>query len=381
MRPQAVKLAATGLILLWLAVQAAMLIMFGLGHGGDTGRYLSSGQQIATGAMPAGKAASYMSYNLLVGGSLALGLGEGGVIAAQLLASAIAALCMYRVASRMWHQATGLLAAFMYIAFLKLHPWNVFILTDSLFISFVIITTYFLTEAIVQKKAIYIVGLALSAAYAIFLRPDGLAILASLTLLGLVIAIRKKAWRPLIVIFALALLLAPSAWKFAGQLASHEFLVAHYAQGAVIWNYEPFYLDMPGELPAAIQPSQHPLINLGYFAADKPLYFLKLSTIKIFLFAIHIRPYHSLTHNLLIVIWLAVLYPAAILTIKNNPGRYPLVSLFLVSLFLSKAVIAGATFADWSGRFFLHVIPALLLLASPTIVKVSMMHSRYSVKL
>lgn len=346
-------------------------MMFGIGHGGDTGRYLSSGQQIANGILPAGKAASYMSYNLLVGASFALGLGEGGVIAAQLLASAIAAFCMYRIASRQWNQAAGRLAAFMYIAFLKLHPWNVFILTDSLFISFVIITTYFLTEAIVKKKAIYIVGLALSAAYATFLRPDGLAIVISLALLGVFYAIKIKSWRSLILIFTLALLLTSSAWRFAGQLASHEFLVDHYAQGAVIWNYEPFYLDMPGELPAAIQPGQHPLINLAYFFAAKPLYVLKLTAAKILLFVFHIRPYHSFIHNLLITIWLAVLYPAALFTIKNSRGRYPIISLWLVTLFATKAVIAGVTFADWSGRFFLHVAPVLLLLASPAILRVA----------
>jgi len=357
------------LALLWLFVQLMMLWLFGIGQGGDSQRYLRAGRTITQGEMPTGKATSYPTYNLTVAASLALGFDQAGLITFQLAMSAIAAYCLYRLASHQWNQAIGTTAAFLYIIFLKLHPWNVFILTESLFISFIIITSYLFLKAYTSKSPLLIISTIITAAYTTFLRPDGLAIPLAFSVLALVTIYQKRAWKTLGILVVLAALIAPTAWQFGGRLAEHEFLVRHYAEGAIIWHYEPYYLTMPGSLPPQVSENTNPIFNLIYFALDKPFYILKLAGLKILLFLIHIRPYHSFLHNLLIVIWLAVLYPAAYFTLKKNPGRYPTLTIFLVSLFIFKALIAGATFADWSGRFFLHVAPILLLFASPTLQK------------
>ena len=150
---------------------------------------------------------------------------------------------------------------------------------------------------------------------------------------------------------------------FGGKLAGHEYLIEHYSLGAVIWSYEPLYLTMPGELPSNINESNNSLLNVWYFVVDKPIYFIRLAGVKLWYFLVHVRPFHAPMHNFLILLTMMPMYWLAVIGWRRLRRIHPIVNL-MVLLFVLKALIAAMTFADWSGRFLLHVWPMVLILAS-----------------
>jgi len=350
-----------GVAMLWLIIQIGFFCLYGVGHGGDSQRYIRGGQAVLEMRLPGGKAASYMGYNAFVGLFFGLGLGELGVVIGQILLTGVAAVCVFEIARRFYDRRAAVIAALFYIGFLKLHPWNVFILTDSLFISALIIVVYLV---LISKRWWQWLLTVIMIGWTSVMRPDGLVLLVALAIYAL-----HRGWRRgnrklvITIIVLIIIVLIPILYVFGGKLAEHEYLIEHYSLGAVIWSYEPLYLTMPGDLPQEINESNNSLLNVWYFVADKPIFFLRLAGTKLWYFLVHVRPFHAPLHNFLILLTMVPMYWLAVVGWRRLRDMHPIVD-FMVILFVLKALIAAVTFADWSGRFLLHVWPMVLILAS-----------------
>lgn len=319
-----------GLVLIWLTVQLGLFGYFGVRHGGDSGRYLGAPQELLAGNLPSGKSLSYLGYTAFVGVILSLGLGQAGIVGVQILFSGLAAYCLYRLAEIMYGKRVGYIAAFLFIVFLELPIWNVFILTDSLFISLPIMATY----AWVRQK--YFLA-ALLTGWIVALRPEGFVFALGLLTWLLYWLYQRRHWRWIAGIVLIGLLLTPVAWRVGKQFIAQEELSYHYSVGAVIWNYPPFYLSSPS--------------------------FLKLAASKLIVEIAHLRPYHDSARNLLIMLVLFALYGLATLGWRL-PSKMPAAKWVLTAWFILKMVVVMITFADWTGRFLIHVLPVVILFAA-----------------
>lgn len=318
------------LVLLWLVVQLGLFSYFGVRHGGDSGRYLGAPQELLAGNFPSGKSLSYLGYTAFVGVILSLGLGEAGIVGAQMIVSGLAAYCLYRLVENMYGQRAGIIAAFLFIVFLELAIWNVFILTDSLFISLPIIATYAWTQrrfVIASLLTIWIISL----------RPEGFVFAGALLTWLLYWLYQRRQWRWIAAILLLGLALTPVAWRVGKQFIAQEELPYHYSVGAVIWNYPSFYLTSPT--------------------------FIKLAASKLIVEVAHLRPYHDAARNLLIMLVLFPLYALAILGWRR-PSEIPAAKWILTAWFILKMMVVMITFADWTGRFLLHVLPVVILFSA-----------------
>jgi hypothetical protein len=353
------KKAILSLAILWLLVQVTMIGLFGIGHGGDTGRYLGAADGFLQGELPRGKSASYVGYDLFVTAFMATPLGETGVVAGQLVLSALAAVYMYKLGTHLYSPRVGYLAALFYIGFIKLHPWNVYILTDSVFISLIIISACYLLTA--RTKAQYAGATALIV-FTSFLRPDGIVVLAAATIYALYRLYTKHHYQLLAALAVIVLFLLPAGWYALGKTAQDEQLIGHYEMGAIIWSYEPLYQKMSESLPTYVKDFTNPLTAIGAFIWEKPLFFAKLSFIKLWYEVFHVRPFHAPLHNFLILITLIPLYILTHLGFRRLRVRDA--KIYFVSLLIGKAIIVAFTFADWTGRFLLHVMPVILLIAA-----------------
>lgn len=351
--------ANLALSLLWIIVQLTMLGLFGIGYGGDTGRYLGAADGFLHGELPAGKSVFYLGYDLFVTVFMATPLGEAGIISGQLAVSALAALCMYKLGTHLYSARAGYLAALLYIGFLKLHPWNVYVLTDSLFISLTIISTYVLLTAKTMPHYTVAGGLIF---FTTITRPDGIAVLLAALAYSLYALYARRQYRALGAVTLIVLTTLPLSWYAVGKIITNEDLLYHYELGAVIWSYEPLYQSMPGELPASAENSNNPLNALIAFVWEKPVFFVSLAVTKLWYEIIHVRPFHAPLHNFLILATVIPLYVLAFLGLRQPVATN--VKLYLLAVLAFKAGIVAFTFADWTGRFLLHVMPIILLLAA-----------------
>lgn len=351
------------LVIGWAVIQMGLLGYFGIRYGGDSGRYLDAAEDLLKGQIPDGKEASYLFYDALIAFSEALGLREAGVIAGQVIISGLAAICMYGLGKEMANTKVGLIAAGLLVVFLEVPIWNVFLLTDSLFISLPIIATY------MYARRWWLVASVLTLAIAL-LRPEGIFFGVAVALWLLAQAWQKRE-RPLVrlslgaAIVALILLL-PWLIRVGGQFMAHEELLRHYRLGAVIWNYEPFYLTPLSPLQADFagrSPHSNELVEVISFVLHHPVYFTKLALSKLIIEVAHVRPYHDTARNLLIILTLYPIYALAMLgwqlPVKNSSPKVIFASWIALKMF-----VVMITFADWTGRFLIHVLPAVFLFAA-----------------
>lgn len=322
---------AFGLVICWLVVQLGLFGYFGVRHGGDSGRYLGAPQELFAGKIPHGKSASYLGYTAFVAVILALGLGESGIVGTQILISGLAAYYLYRLAEKMYGERAAQLAAFLFIIYLELTIWNIFILTDSLFISLPIIAMF----TWIQKR--YIIATLLTA-WIVSLRPEGFVFAVAMATWLLYWLYQMRQWKWIGGLLLIGLALTPLAWQVGKQFIAQEELPHHYSIGAVIWNYPPMYLKTPAN-------------------------FIKLAASKLIIEIAHLRPYHDAARNLLIMIVLFPLYALAILGWRK-PSKIPAAKWILTAWFILKMMVVMVTFADWTGRFLLHVLPVVILFAA-----------------
>jgi hypothetical protein len=352
------RLAAGGIALAWLALQGALLVAMGVRRGGDSGRYLSAARDLLDGALPAGKAVSYLGYDAFVAVFLGVGLGPASVVAAQIALSGTAGWCLYRIGETTFDARAGTIAAALFLLYPSLQMWNVYLLTESLFVSSVVIAAWLLIRA--RGPWGYVAAVA-AVGFATLVRPHGVVVPAAA--LAFVVARmwtegrRAAAWT---LVGAVACL-APFAYMVVGQMLAFENPLAHFLSGTVIWGADTPRLHAPVGAGAG-SPSDNPIAQTLQFAAQEPVYFTRLAAAKLFWFFARGRPYYSDLHNAFIA---ATLVPLYLLALRGAfvRMRRPAVRWLLLGIWLLPALVAALTFADWDSRHSLVTLPVVFLLA------------------
>lgn len=348
---------------LWMLVQGSLFLAFGIRHGHDTPRYLEGAATILRGKLPSGKGGSYLGYLAVVAVTRTVGLGDSGIILLHVLLSGLAAVALYFIGVKLFDQRTGLVAAFLFLGFLKIHPWNFFILTDSLFISLSVISLALVMYARSWQHWL-LAGLVL--VWTTLLRPN--AFVVPLTVVGAALAFwwhqkRFAAAAATALGFALA---APLLLPVVSTMASHERLLLYYKEGTIIPGYEQLRVTPPPRAASWPVTSDALLRDLSQFWFAEPVYALKLAAAKLAAFVLTIRPYHQWWYNLLIAATLYPLYILAALGIRRG-SRDHYGKVLLLTFVIMQTLIVMVTFDDWSGRFLLPVLPVVFVFAAATL--------------
>ena len=125
--------------LIWLTGQTILYHWVGPREGGDTIRYVEAAAAWGQGQWPSGRDAFFPIYNLFLAALFGLGLGTAGVVLVQCLLSGVAAWRLYHLAASLYDHRVGILAALFYVTCPELQVWNLYVLTESLFVSLTIV--------------------------------------------------------------------------------------------------------------------------------------------------------------------------------------------------------------------------------------------------
>lgn len=363
-------LAPISIVCLWLAVQLGIILFgpvahggvqgFGVIHGHDTSRYIDAAIAIMEGEFPFGKAEGFLGYDLFVAFFIWSGLGEVGVALAQSLLSLAAAFCLYRIGMRLCDEKTGLAAALIFVAYPEIQYWNFYLLSESLFVSMVVISLFMMVEARGWWQALLaciVVG------FTSVIRPNGFIILSSaLVCLAYVMWRRRRFYAVAGIVLAVVLFMAPAVTLLSGFWARY-YPASHLVRGVVVANYPESKLVMPGSPPAGLEELDNPLYKTLYFISDKPVFFLKLASRRLWHMFIATRPYYSSFHNGFL---LMTLLPVYILAAWGVSGRVrsEACRLSLVSLVAFQCLVVVLTFVDSDNRVLLVTLPVSFVFAS-----------------
>ncbi len=347
------------LLILSLGLQQFVLYSGGVMYGGDTSRYFNGSDRLLAGEPLANEQPAYIGYIVLVAGLRALGFGEVAVIEVQILVSGLALVMVYLAGREIAGVEAGLLAATLYGLNWDVQNWNLYILTDGLYISLLSLTTA-LAALAYSRKWRWLTALAVGAAiFTALLRPGGVV--------------------PLVV-FAIFLLFAlPKQWNRWQRIGTllfvglAVFLVFYFptrtrmasidpldliTSGEVVWEVVEWRVDMPpiqtnnpGGLSGVVQYClAYPMPCVNLFARRVGVYFG------------HMRAVYSLRHNLVIA---ALYYPmyvlAAVALWHHRKNR---VMRLVAALIGAHVAFFALAVPSVDGRFFTYIVPLISMSAA-----------------
>ena len=330
-------------------VSTMVVAIHGIQTGGDSGRYTTAAARVSAGQLPTdNKGTSYLGFVAVLAATIALTGRAEPIVALNILAVALAACAVFAMARRLFGVRGGVIAAALLITNIELARWSAFILTDAMYLSFVTIATLAMYEARGRKGAAIAPAL-LVVWFTASIRPNGWLMIpiAAMYCLG------RLAGLGLIVV-AIAIMSVSPALRAGTQ---GERLETALTEGRVIFGSDAWRVPMP--------PADKPPANWsdGFrYAIGHPLASARLALTRIGTELVHARPSYSAMHNLGVVAFYLPIYGLAIIGLMRV-RHHPLAQLVGVVV-ASHLVLVGLTYADFDGRFLLHVTPLIGTLAS-----------------
>lgn len=348
------------LVILWGILQFLFFIRFGVRTSVDTSRYELIADQILAGKIPAGTDIWYTSFGIIVALLKYLLVGIEWIALLNIAASLGALFIIYNISRRMYKGwKFGFTASLHYILFVKISQWNFIIYTDSLFTSFCIISIGLYMQYIRKLSPRLLLLVIISFLFTVFLRPVGLVFLGCFLIALLEdLSVRRIGYLVgfgLIFLIGLNLVLKDYADSFIEAYSTAEIIYPDLNLGIKV----PSDLWIPYE--------GQPLIRITSFAIGNPVYFLKLFFAKVILFVTGTRPYFSIAHNVVLIVFLIGSYGLAFY--GNLVTSFKFLSRFTFLFFLSQIVMVGLTSVNWDGRFLFPILPFIFIFASAGIIR------------
>lgn len=332
------------------------LVRTGVRLGGDTSRYLDGGAQLFSSGPLSGSVLPYLGYVATVGLFQEAGLGTSRLVVFQITVAVLATVALFDLGRRLAGDVAGLIAAGFFATYIDFVKWHVYILTESLFISAVVLTFWALDTAARRGGSWYAVGV-LGLGVTALLRPNGWLLLpigvsywALLRLPSARPRLRIGVVAGIVAAFVAFAGLAPMLTAGTDAAKPAEML----REGAVIWGDPSTWVTMPSDRGRG-----EGFAALSSYAVRHPVATAKVAALRVGTELMRVRGYYSMSRNLLILGFLVPIYGFAIAGLRTVI-RQPLGRMMLAFAATQLALVA-ATFADYDGRFLLYILPFVMI--------------------
>ncbi len=120
----------------------------------------------------------YLGYNLLLTGLLALFKDPVAIVYTQALIASLAIILVYQLGKTLFNKRTGVIAGLFYLYNWDVTLWSTYILSDSLFVSLLLLCVFLLIKATDSSRTTPKIVFSLVALYMCFFRPTGVVVMA-----------------------------------------------------------------------------------------------------------------------------------------------------------------------------------------------------------
>jgi hypothetical protein len=280
----------------------------------------------------------------------------------QILITSTAAICLYKIVEKYYCKFSGVICVGLFLLYFPLQIRNFYILTEMLFIDISLILSFF----IVFFKKQYLPVVAVLLLFLISIRPNGILFLFSILICTFFFLIKNKRYLYLGVYLALGIIILLPLISFLNAYLQDLNLIKGLNKG-IIWGYsfQTGKICKSSCLNVELINNNFSNSLLGYlqFVSINFIEYFKIFFYKIFWMIVRARPYYSDLHNIYILSLDLVLYLSFIYGFIKKPKN--LFSLNLINFYILLSIIlVGLTFADWSGRFSLYILPFIMIFSS-----------------
>lgn len=297
----------------------------------------------------------YISYIWVLSFFRHLAGGFPALVFSQVMFSGLAILALYKATRKLTNAETpALVAVTLFLLWVELSAWNFYIMTESFYISFALITFYLLLGA---KNLGHYLVCGLLILFMLLLRPNGFMFALAAATYFLVSFWQQYPHLRKQLIFTGTIICLLIILFLDTYLLPSFTIVEVYQRGDIIFGYWPLLIKpTTTEVPATASP----LLNIILFFLQNILYFIKAGSLKLFFFFAHVKPFYSALHNLYIAFTLLPVYYFAMKArLKHRPAFC-----FIISFIGLQALMVFFTTEDWDGRFLLPVLPFIFILSA-----------------
>ena len=342
-------------LLVFVLVNAALVMMSGVRIGGDSGMYLDGARALASGEPLSVRQPSYAAYIAFISVIQSIGGGMIGVVLAQVAAALGAAVVVGKMAAHLAGPVAAVIAILLFAIDVETNRWHAFILSDSLFLSMLTLATWLVYRARGLRRgatALAVVVMLLAA----LVRPEGWFLLPAAVVFW--IASATAGATRLIAATALVVLGGVLVFALLPRLSGNLAAVGPadmLRRGQTIWDFDGWRIEMPSD--AVFNDGHASSADAIVYAWRHPPSTATLMAARVAVHFAHVRPYFSAAHNAFVVVWLAPVYVLAAAGFWMW-RRHPL-SQWCLAAIATQTVIVALTHADWDGRYLAHVLPLM----------------------
>lgn len=353
--------------MLWVLVQVFFYFKIGIFTELEAQKYIGNALHfLETGYFTNPRYVFYSSYIFFLSLMFKLNISYGGIVIIQILLNGLATIALYRI-TYLYCQSTlaSKIACIVFILNYQIQSWNVYLYTESFYISLLVLFTTTLFEGFLKQKKHFVFASILLFVALCFSRPMGiLYLLPSLIFIGVLFSLKTahlKKWMWSFMLLGSLIFV----WILESVLDNHiSYLMNNLMTGAIICDVPPTSKPSNLNIPSNNYGS---IVQLTLFLLMNFKYIIGLLAEKLFYFFALYRSFYSSAHNLL----LFTFYPvylfalASLFNSKTNRGiRY---YCFAVILLFTLTIII--TCVEWSGRFVVSILPFIIVLAAPNLEK------------
>ena len=348
-------------ILFALGVNVYFYVVEGVRIVNDSERYMEYAHEIAKANFYQEHNIWYFAYCGFLAFFFKFGLGVKSIMFAQIILSLVSVVALQKTIENFFkNNFTALITTLAYVAFAEIATWNVYILTESLFISCICFALYFLSDYYVSKSNKSLIYMVLMLLIVFWIRPMGVTLVAAMALffyLEKMLSFLNSWQKVFMVSFAILFGLF-----LVNEMLTTFHLVENYATGEVVFGisripsyqgHEQILLSVPFDVYLPAEGST--LWKALVFYVKNPVYGSKLFFLKGFFFITHYKPYYSLIHNTYNLLFIIPAYLGLYFFFKSKylaPIKLSVLAYLAINL-----LIIMLTCEDWDGRFYMGLVP------------------------
>jgi len=347
------------LSLAFLVVDGARLAQLGgPRHGVDTQRFIAGSDHFAAATPYQAKEGRYRGYIWLLTLSRRVFAQPEGILVLQWLCSLASSLLICRVILERTNWMCAIAGTVCFIAFPDISQWNNYVLTDSFYISAIAATLFAAHRVLLAPTGARFAWLAAALLFAGLLRPSGWLVIA-VTVPFLWFELQGINRRSVLVA---AIVVAGGVTVFVGTSAFRGGVYSEHPDGGFAAGFViDGYRAADHQMPSPSFTMDGTLTSVARYAWEAPGATAGLVGARLARGIAHVRPYYSWPHNVLIAV---MLWPLNLLAVAALPAiARDGFSRYLWLICASHLLLIAVVLIDWDGRFYIHTLPAVVVLA------------------
>jgi hypothetical protein len=347
-------------IAMWIVAELLLFSKFGFGFEMEAKKYIREADFILENRyLSQGRYLFYLSTIIIIALSSALKIGLYGAIAFILIINLSSYLLFFKALKKIFNaRPPAFIVIFFLLSFWPYQSWSLFLYTECLFYSFVILLfSHLLLFKSINRK--FLIRLFILLLLVVISRPLGVLFIFPVLLFLFFHLNRKQR------IFLFGSLVAASVLLV--------WVVQIVFTTTPDWNMKRAFLEdsMICDMPLTannnnliLSDNSNQLYRLFYYVTHNFSHFSGLAVKRLKYFFLNTRDYYSPMHNLYLLTILAFIYGSIILGFKNIRKVFSTAGIsFIFSIIFLFALTVALQCDDYHNRFFLTLMPMLTVAA------------------